>query len=117
MLLSALLLASALQTAPAPVPFALGDQVIVGPTALDRSMKKVRAIRSMEEVRAIIKGPEACRKSGVELAVNAEPATRAAVKKLGDLPPANHTLTVLRSVDGCPVSSTVRFNVDRPAGR
>jgi hypothetical protein len=51
------------------------------------------------------------------LAVNAEPTTRAEVKKLGDLPPANHTLTVLRSVDGCPVSSTVRFNVDRLAGR
>ncbi|KRA64425.1 hypothetical protein ASD89_20180 [Caulobacter sp. Root656] len=117
MFLSALLLVSALQAPPTPVPFALGDQVIVGPTALDRSMKKVRAIRSMEEVRAIIKGPEACPKSGVELAANAEPATQAAVKMLGDLPPANHTLTVLRSVDGCPVSSTVRFNVDRPAGR
>jgi hypothetical protein len=71
----------------------------------------------MEEVRAAIKARAACRMSGVELAVNAEPATRAEVKKLGDLPPANHTLTVLRSVDGCPVSSTVRYNVDRPAGR
>jgi hypothetical protein len=73
--------------------------------------------RSMKEVRATIEERAACRKSGVELAVNAEPATRAAVKKLGDLPPANHTLTVLRSFDGCPVSSTVRFNVDRPAKR
>jgi hypothetical protein len=30
---------------------------------------------------------------------------------------ANHTLTVLRSVDGCPVSSTIRFNVDRSVRR
>ena len=37
------------------------------------------------------------------------------VSKLGDLPPANHTLAVLRSVDGCPVSSTIRYKVDRPA--
>ena len=41
--------------------------------------------------------------------------TQAQASKLGDLPPANHTLTVLRSVDGCPVSSTVRYGVDRPA--
>jgi hypothetical protein len=108
MLLSALLLVSALQTAPTPAPSALSDEVIVGPTAFDRSMK---------EVRATIEARTACQKSGVELAVNAKPMTRTAAKKLGDLPPANHTLTVLRSVDGCPVSSTVRFNVDRPAGR
>ena len=108
MFLSALLLVSALQPAPALAPSALNDQVIVGPTAFGRSI---------EEVRATIKAQAACQKSGVELAVNAEPTTQAAVKKLGDLPPANHTLTVLRSVDGCPVSSTVRFNVDRPAAR
>jgi hypothetical protein len=106
--LSALLLAAALQATPTPAPFALSDEVIVGPTAFDRSI---------EEIRATIKAQAACRESGVELAVNTEPTTRANVKKLGDLPPANHTLTVLRSVDGCPVSSTVRFNVDRRAGR
>ncbi len=108
MLLSALLLAAALQTPPTSAPSALGDQVIAGPPAFDRSM---------QEVRATLKTPAACRKSGVELAVNAEPATPAGVKKLGDLPPADHTLTVLRSVAGCPVSSTVRYNVDRPARR
>lgn len=108
MLLSALLLASVVQAAPTPAPPALGDPMGAGQTTFDRSMK---------EVRATIEERAACRKSGVELAVNAEPATRAAVKKLGDLPPANHTLTVLRSFDGCPVSSTVRFNVDRPAKR
>jgi hypothetical protein len=106
--LSALLLVSALQAAPTPAPTALSDEVIVGPTAFDRSI---------EEVRATIEARAACRKSGVELAVNTEPTTRDEAKKLGDLPPANHTLTVLRSLDGCPVSSTVRFNVDRPAGR
>ena len=104
MLLSALLLASAVQAAPTPAPSAPGDQAAAGQTAFDRSMK---------EVRATIKARAACQKSGLELAVNTEPAPRAAVKKLGDLPPANHTLTVLRSVDGCPVSSTVRFNVGR----
>lgn len=108
MLLSALLLAAAFQTPPTPAPSALGDQVMAGPTAVDRSM---------QEVRALLKTPAPCPKPGVELAVNAEPTTRADVKKLGDLPPADHTLTVLRSVDGCPVSSTIRYNVDRPAGR
>ena len=72
---------------------------------------------TMQEVRATLKTRAECRKSGVELAVDGQPAPRAKVKALGDLPPANHTLTVLRSVDGCPVSSTVRFNVDRPARR
>lgn len=108
MLLSALLLAAALQAAPTPAPSGPDDEVIMGPTAFDLSMK---------EVRATIEAREACRKSGVELAVNTQPTTRAEAKKLGDLPPANHTLTVLRSFDGCPVSSTVRFNVDRPARR
>ena len=32
--------------------------------------------------------------------------------RLGDLPKANLTLTVLRSVDGCAVSSTVRYKVE-----
>jgi hypothetical protein len=108
MLLSAILLAAVVQTAPTPAPPTLGDQIGSGQATF---------YRSMEEVREAIKARAACRASGVELAVDAEPATRAGVKKLGDLPPANHTLTVLRSVDGCPVSSTIRFNVDRPAGR
>lgn len=108
MLLSALLLASVVQAAPTPAPSALGDPMGAGQTTFYRSMK---------EVRDALKARAACQASGVQLAVDAEPATQAAVKKLGDLPPANHTLTVLRSVDGCPVSSTVRFNVDRPAKR
>lgn len=39
--------------------------------------------------------------------------TPAKAMRLGELPMANHTLTVLRTEDGCPVSSTVRFNVGR----
>ena len=37
---------------------------------------------------------------------------RATVSRLGDLPKANLTLTVLRSVDGCAVSSTTRYEVE-----
>jgi hypothetical protein len=44
---------------------------------------------------------------------------RAKASKLGDLPKANLTLTVLRAVDGCAISSTVRYEVegDGRAGR
>ena len=31
---------------------------------------------------------------------------------LADLPKAHHTLTVLRGIDSCAVSSTVRYNVE-----
>jgi hypothetical protein len=106
MLLPALLLAAALQAAP-PIVVAPSGPSDLGAATFDRSMK---------EVRATLKARAACQASGLELAVNAGSTTGEA-KRLGDLPPANHTLTVLRSVDGCPVSSTVRFNVDRPAGR
>jgi hypothetical protein len=103
MLLSALLLAAAVQAAPPPtMP---GD--IRGP---------VTVYASKDEAFEALRAREACRMSGLELA-DQSPTATPKVKKLGDLPPANHTLTVLRSVDGCPVSSTVRFNVDRPAGR
>ena len=104
MFLSALLLAAAVQAAPTPAPPALGDQIVSDQTTF---------YRSMDEVREAIKARAACRTSGLELAVNAEPTTRAKVKTLGELPPANHTLTVLRHVDGCPASSTVRYNVGR----
>jgi hypothetical protein len=107
MLLPALLLAAALQAAPPIVIAPSGPSDLGGATTFGRSI---------EEVRATVKARAACQASGLELAVNAGSTTGEA-KRLGDLPPANHTLTVLRSVDGCPVSSTVRFNVDRPAGR
>ncbi len=105
MLLSALLLAATVQAAPPP---ALGDQIGPGRTAFHGAKAGVPYAA---------KRREGCQTPGVDLAVNVAPTTRAAVQKLGDLPPANHTLTVLRSVDGCPVSSTVRYNVDLPAGR
>ena len=102
MLLSALLLAAAVQAAPtSPM---LDDQMASGRATFYRSEGK-----ALEGAKV----REACRTPGVDLAVNAAPTTQAAVRKLGDLPPANHTLTVLRSVDGCPVSSTVRYNVGR----
>jgi hypothetical protein len=105
MLLSALLMASAVHAAPPPslkAILAQGGQVTV--------------YGSKEEALQAIKAGEACRASGLQLAERPAAGATAEAKRLGDLPPANHTLTVLRSVDGCPVSSTVRFNVDRPAG-
>lgn len=96
MLLSALLLAAAVQATPS-------EQVAAGRPPLHGSER--------EAVEAVAVN-RACRASGLDYAMNLAPTTRAAVKTLGDLPPANHTLTVLRSIDGCPVSSTVRFNVD-----
>ncbi|SFJ52423.1 hypothetical protein [Caulobacter sp. UNC279MFTsu5.1] len=107
MFLSALLLA-AVQAAPTPAPSTSGDQIAASQTTFGHST---------EEVRAVLKARASCQMSGVEFAVNAASTTRAEVKKLGDLAPANHTLTVLRSIDGCPVSSTIRYNVDLPARR
>jgi hypothetical protein len=46
---------------------------------------------------------------------NAAPSRRGArarISKLSDLPKANVTLTVLRSIDGCAISSTVRYAVE-----
>jgi hypothetical protein len=105
MLLSALLLASAVHAAPPP---SLKESLARG--------GQVKIYGSKEEALQAMKAGEACRASGLQLAGRPASDAEFRVKRLGDLPPANHTLTVLRSVDGCPVSSTVRFNVDRPAG-
>jgi hypothetical protein len=107
MLLSALLLASAVHTA-APIPPMLRDRIASG---------RVTVYASKEDAFAAMRAKAACQASGLQLADQPPPNAGSSVKRLGDLPPANHTLTVLRSVDGCPVSSTVRFNVDRPARR
>jgi hypothetical protein len=104
MFLSTFLVAAALQAAPPP-PMVRPPR---GPVTVYAS--KDEALRAMS-------AEKACRESGLQLADRSAPAAKAKVERLGDLPPANHTLTVLRSVDGCPVSSTVRYNVDRPAGR
>jgi hypothetical protein len=104
MLLSALLLAAVVQAAPSPETLSPPDGRVMVYATEDQAVRAMRA-------------REACQASGLQLAEQPEPAAKPKVKRLGDLPPANHTLTVLRSVDGCSVSSTVRFNVDRPAGR
>jgi hypothetical protein len=57
--------------------------------------------------------PTWCGESGLQRARIFDASVSAKLTPLGDLPQANHTLTVLRKVDGCPVSSTVRFNVGR----
>jgi hypothetical protein len=103
MLLSALLLAAAVQAAPPP--------------SMPTFSGRVTVYASKDEALAAMRAKEACRASGLQLAYQLPPNVRSSVKRLGDLPPANHTLTVLRSVDGCPVSSTVRYNVDLPTRR
>jgi hypothetical protein len=103
MLLSTLLLAAAVQAAPPPM--------------LRPPRGPITVYASRNEALKAMLAEKACRESGLQLADRPAPAAEAKVERLSDLPPANHTLTVLRSVDGCPVSSTVRFNVDRPAKR
>ena len=105
MFLSAILLAAAVQAAPPP------------PGMIPPRGARVTVHASKDEALKAMLAEKACRESGVQLADEPAPTARAKVERLGGLPPANHTLTVLRSVDGCPVSSTVRYNVDRPAGR
>lgn len=107
MLLSALLLASAVQAAPQPP----------SSPSLSAFPGRATVYASKEEAMEASRKAAVCRGDGMQLADRPPPDVRSSVKRLGDLPPANHTLTVLRSVDGCPVSSTIRFNVDRPAGR
>ena len=105
MLLSALLLAAAVQAAPPPRS--------MNPTPRGR----VTVYASKDEAIKAMKAREACREPSLQLAEWLASTVTSRVTPLGDLPPANHTLAVLRSIDGCPVSSTIRFNVDRPAGR
>jgi hypothetical protein len=102
MLLS-LLLAAAVQAAPPPSMAAFPGRVTF--------------YASKDEALEAARKAAACRDKGLVLADQPSPNLQSKVQRLGDLPPANHTLTVLRSVDGCPVSSTIRYNVDRPARR
>ena len=76
-------------------------------------VETTRAYAWKTETPAIPSAPTWCRESGLQRAHDAEAPVLARVVPLGDLPQANHTLAVLRKVDGCPVSSTVRFNVGR----
>jgi hypothetical protein len=119
MLLSALLLASAVQAAP-PAGLQAASQAALQAglaSAMSAAPGRVTVYASKSEAMEAIRKQAACREKGLQLADQPPPDVRSSVKRLDDLPPANHTLTVLRSVDGCPVSSTIRFNVDRPAGR
>jgi hypothetical protein len=104
MLLSVLLLVAAVHAA----PVAASHPAFPG---------QVSVYGSKAEAMEAIRKAAACRERGVQLVDQPPPNLQSKVQRLGDLPPANHTLTVLRSIDGCPVSSTIRFNVDRPAGR
>lgn len=47
--------------------------------------------------------PKPCPAAAPELTAN---TGRAGPRRLGDLPPASHVLTVLKSVGGCPVAVT-----------
>lgn len=59
--------------------------------------------------------PECLRDFGVERLD--DKSKTPVVRRLVDLPPANHERTVLRSIDGCPAPVIVRFGVDAPAER
>ena len=43
------------------------------------------------------------------------PSTKAALKRLDELPPANLVLTVLRTEDGCSAPVIVRYGIGAPA--
>lgn len=116
MLMSAILLAAAIQGEPAgDLPSALAaahDRIAARQAAHQRSGEYgVTAYQP----RKTYQPKKACQTEGLEF--TAQPSVPATVKKLGDLPAANHTLTVLRTADGCPVSSTIRYNVDLPPRR
>jgi hypothetical protein len=130
MLLSALALAAALQADPPLIvnpprarsaervygwtaePTAKTFRIFAPPPGVGR-VQTTRTYAWKAEPPAIPSAPAWCRESGMQPAHNVDASILASVTPLGDLPQANHTLTVLRTVDGCPVSSTVRFNVGR----
>jgi hypothetical protein len=133
MLLSALLLAAAYNADPPlivnPPPSRSAESIITyglgieaparrtfrifGPPPGAGRVQTTRTYAWEMEAPAIPSVPTWCRESGLQKARNADASVLAKVTPLGDLPQANHTLTVLRKVDGCPVSSTVRFAVGR----
>lgn len=105
MLLSAFLFAAAVQAAPSSPAT---HRAFIAPTG--RLMRIAPAQVSQDAAIAEMKRREACRRSDLYLVDTAAPAE---FKLLGDLPRANHTLTVLRTQGGCPVSSTIRYNIGR----
>lgn len=125
MLLSALILAAALQGGPS-VEFPAAP--LAKPPAKARprheAPETLLSDKQVEAWKARLNRIAHCGANGLHNARGAPDEAFAAPKvlarqtpakatRLGDLPMANHTLTVLRTEDGCPVSSTVRFNVGR----
>jgi len=130
MLLTALAFATAIEASPPLIvnpPRARSAESVYGWTAEPAAktfrlfapppgagrVEKTRAYAWKTEAPAIPSAPTWCSESGMQRADNPDASVLAKVTPLGDLPQANHTLTVLRKVDGCPVSSTVHFNVGR----
>lgn len=93
---TALLLAAALSGAPGD-RFALPHAQVPGCPALREDLQRARDSRWV--------GPP-------RNAAPSRPGSRARISRLTELPKANVTLTVLRSVEGCAVSSTVRYAVE-----
>ena len=52
--------------------------------------------------------PRDCKPAGPEMAAA---ASRAGFHKLGELPPANHVLTLFRTVDSCSAPVIVRYGI------
>lgn len=125
MLLSALILATALQATPsvefpstplAKPPAKARPQHVAPETLLSDRQVALWKARLDRIAHCGANGLQNARGASAEslgqpAALARGPSPKAA--RLGDLPMANHTLTVLRMEDGCPVSSTVRFNVGR----
>lgn len=99
MVFFALLLAAAVQVAPP------SDGVVASQGQTSEARPRPATVRDLAA------GLDHCFGQGLQRVDNGQPA--GAFKRLGDLPMANHTLTVLRTQGGCPVSSTIRYNVGR----
>jgi hypothetical protein len=56
------------------------------------------------------KAPDTCLKIEPDMAVAAE--RQASFKRLGDLPPAAHVLTVFRRIDGCVTPVVLRNGIE-----
>jgi hypothetical protein len=61
--------------------------------------------------RAVLSADPACRQPGLTLAGDVPLATRS--QRLGELPPANQYLAVVRVVQGCPEPAIVRSGIGR----
>jgi len=125
MLLSALILATALQAIPsAEFPATPLAKPPIKARPHHAPPETLLSDRQVEAWKARLNRIAHCGANGLQNAQGAPDEAFASPKalaprqpakgaRLGDLPMASHTLTVLRTEDGCPVSSTVRFNVGR----